>query len=120
MGLSHSPSIITDGLVLALDAGNTKSYNVGISSTTWSNSMKIGIGTLVNMDGSNYESVDGGSLSFNGTNQYVGFGSDFYSLDLSDKTFQCWIKKEGSSQKGLIDKEFDTGESNYGGWGFWT
>lgn len=26
MGLSHSPKIVTDGLVLCLDAGNTKSY----------------------------------------------------------------------------------------------
>ena len=26
MGLAHSPRIVTDGLVLALDAGNTKSY----------------------------------------------------------------------------------------------
>ena len=27
MGLGHSPRIVTDGLVLALDAGNTKSYS---------------------------------------------------------------------------------------------
>jgi hypothetical protein len=26
MGLAHSPRIVTDGLVVALDAGNTKSY----------------------------------------------------------------------------------------------
>ena len=26
MGLAHSPRIVTDGLILALDAGNTKSY----------------------------------------------------------------------------------------------
>ena len=32
MGLAHSPRIVTDGLVLALDAGNIKSYdpNAGI------------------------------------------------------------------------------------------
>jgi hypothetical protein len=35
MALSHSPRIVTDGLVLCLDAGNTKSY-VG-SGTTWRN-----------------------------------------------------------------------------------
>ena len=33
MGLAHSPRIVTDGLVLCLDAGNTKSY--GGSGTTW-------------------------------------------------------------------------------------
>jgi hypothetical protein len=34
MGLAHSPRIATNGLVLALDAGNTKSYPG--SGTTWS------------------------------------------------------------------------------------
>ena len=34
MGLAHSPRIVTDGLVLLLDAGNTKSYPG--SGTTWS------------------------------------------------------------------------------------
>ena len=33
MALAHSPKIVTDGLVLALDAGNTKSYPG--SGTTW-------------------------------------------------------------------------------------
>ena len=33
MGLTHSPRIVTDGLVLALDAANVKSY--GGSGTTW-------------------------------------------------------------------------------------
>jgi hypothetical protein len=33
MALSHSPKIITDGLVLCLDAGNPKSYPG--SGTTW-------------------------------------------------------------------------------------
>ena len=33
MGLSHSPKIVTDGLVLCLDAANAKSYPG--SGTTW-------------------------------------------------------------------------------------
>ena len=35
MGLAHSPRIVTNGLVIALDAGNTKSYPG--SGTTWKN-----------------------------------------------------------------------------------
>ena len=35
MGLAHSPRIVTDGLVIALDAGNIKSYPG--SGTTWKN-----------------------------------------------------------------------------------
>ena len=33
MALAHSPKIVTDGLVLCLDAGNPKSYPG--SGTTW-------------------------------------------------------------------------------------
>ena len=36
MGLGHSPRIVTDGLVLALDAGNVKS-NSEISFNKWNN-----------------------------------------------------------------------------------
>ena len=31
MAVGYNPRIVTDGLVLALDAGNTKSYNPGIT-----------------------------------------------------------------------------------------
>jgi hypothetical protein len=65
---AHSPKIVTDGLVLSLDAGNTKSYVSG--STTWYD--KSGFsnnGTLVN--GVGYTSSFNGSLVFDGTNDYV-------------------------------------------------
>jgi hypothetical protein len=68
MSFSHSPKIVTDGLVLALDAGNVKSYVSG--STTWFD--KSGFsnnGTLVN--GVGYTSSFNGSLVFDGTNDYV-------------------------------------------------
>jgi hypothetical protein len=47
MGLGHSPSAVTSGMVLALDAGNTKSYpNTG---TTWTDLSGNGnTGTLTN------------------------------------------------------------------------
>lgn len=37
MGISYNPSIVTNGLVLCLDAGNTKSYNAEISTTNFIN-----------------------------------------------------------------------------------
>ena len=47
MALAHSPRIITDGLVLCLDAGNTKSYPG--SGTAWSDLSGQGNnGTLTN------------------------------------------------------------------------
>ena len=66
MSLAHSPSIVTNGLVLCLDAGNRKSYNAGISTTAWNDLSGGGnTGTLVN--GVGYNSGNGGSLSFDGT-----------------------------------------------------
>ena len=57
MSLAHSPRIITDGLVLCLDAGNTKSYPG--SGTTWTDLSGQGNnGTLVN--GVGYNGSNGG------------------------------------------------------------
>jgi hypothetical protein len=47
MSLIHSPRIVTDGLVLCLDAGNPKSYTG--SGTTWTDLSGNGNnGTLTN------------------------------------------------------------------------
>ena len=65
MGLAHSPSIVTDGLVIALDAGNTKSYPD--SGTTWKNMAtegSFGDATLKTGSGRNtYSSNNGGYFS---------------------------------------------------------
>ena len=54
--------MVTDGLVLCLDAANTKSYPG--SGTTWSDLIESNNGTLVN--GPTYSSADGGSIVFDG------------------------------------------------------
>ena len=68
MALVHSLRTVTDGLVLCLDAGNTKSYSG--SGTTWNDLSGNGnTGTLTN--GPTYSSDNGGSIFFDGTNDYV-------------------------------------------------
>jgi hypothetical protein len=63
--LSGGPNIITDGLVLYLDAGNTVSYTSG--STVWNDlSRSQTNGTLIN--GPAFAT---GSIIFDGTNDYV-------------------------------------------------
>jgi hypothetical protein len=63
MGLNHSPKIVTNGLVLCLDAASQKSYPG--SGTTWTDlSGKGNNGTLVN--GVGYNSGNLGSLVFDG------------------------------------------------------
>lgn len=37
MGLRHSPKIVTDGLIMALDAGNIRSYDANSTNYTWYN-----------------------------------------------------------------------------------
>jgi len=86
MSFAHSPKIVTDGLVLSLDAGNTKSYVSG--STTWFD--KSGFsnnGTLVN--GPTFSSANGGSIVFDGVNDYVTFSTGFIST-LTACTINFW------------------------------
>jgi hypothetical protein len=72
MGAYSGPEINEDGLVLALDAGNTKSYPG--SGTTWTDLSGNGNnGTLVN--GVGYSGDNLGSLSFDGVNDYAIVGT---------------------------------------------
>jgi len=74
MGVAYNPAIVSNGLVLCLDAANTKSYPG--SGTTWTDLSGQGnTGTLVNMDGTNLNSANGGSLTFDGSNEYVSCGN---------------------------------------------
>ena len=68
MAFNYSPKIVTDGLVLYLDAANTKSYVSG--STTWTDISRSGLnGTLIN--GPTFSSANGGSIVFDGVDDYV-------------------------------------------------
>jgi hypothetical protein len=89
--LAHSPSIITNGLVLCLDAANSKSYPG--SGTTWTDLSGNGnTGTLVN--GVGYNSSNLGSLSFDGVNDYVGLPSINTN---SNFTLNFWTKRSQNS-----------------------
>lgn len=69
------PDIVTDGLVLNLDAGNPYSYLQGTSGTTWTDVSGEGNnGTLEN--GTSYSN---GSIVFDGSDDYVNLNS-FSSL----------------------------------------
>jgi len=88
MGFYRGPRVIQDGLVLALDAGSERSYPG--SGTTWTDLSGNGNnGSLVN--GVGYNSSNGGSLSFDGVNDYIDFTSE---PNLNGKSFSagCWFK----------------------------
>jgi streptogramin lyase len=88
-----TPSLVSDGLVLSLDAGNSSSYS-GTGSTWTDLSGKGNNGTLYNSV--SYNSSNSGSLVFNGyengqgpnpyvllpTNTDFDFGSDDFALEM--------------------------------------
>ena len=87
MAFSYSPKIVTDGLVLYLDAANTRSYVSG--STTWNDISRSGNnGTLIN--GPTFNSGNGGSIVFDGVNDYV-IVSDFSTYSGTQGTLCAWV-----------------------------
>jgi hypothetical protein len=91
MSFHYSPKIVTDGLVLYLDAANTKSYVSG--SIIWNDISRGGNnGTLTN--GPTFSSANGGSIVFDGTNDYVQVTSPFGDIDWSSRawSFSAWMR----------------------------
>jgi hypothetical protein len=95
MSLSHSPSIITQNLVLCLDAANSKSYPG--SGTTWTDLSGNGNnGTLTN--GPTYSSANGGSLVFDGVDDYSENSSPNLGITgNSSITMSCWFYDQRTS-----------------------
>ena len=72
MATKYSPKIITNGLVLSLDAANNKSYPG--TGTTWRDlSGNNNTGTLTN--GPTFSAGNMGTIVFDGTNDYVNISS---------------------------------------------
>ena len=93
MAIGYNPVIVTNGLVLCLDAANVKSYPG--SGTTWTDLSGNGNnGTLVN--GVGYVGTNGGSLSFDGGNDYVGTD---YTATFQDFTLCAFVKANNPGGK---------------------
>jgi hypothetical protein len=88
MGLSHSPSLVMDGLILSLDAGNLRSYS-GSGNTAFGLVGGIG-GTLIN--GTGFSSTNGGSFIFDGTNDYINVSdSNLLAFGTNPFTIDFWL-----------------------------
>ena len=100
------PNIIEDGLVLALDAGNTKSYPG--SGTTWSDLIGSNNGTLTN--GPTFSSDNGGSIVFDGSNDYSSIsGSSDLTFGAGDFTVEMWVYATNFTNRGAF---FDSRKSD--------
>ena len=104
MGFYRGPNIVKDGLVLHLDAANTKSYQSG--STTWFDKSGYGNnGTLTN--GPTFSSVNGGSIVFDGTNDYVTVPpSTSLTIEGEGLTLGAWVNYNLTQEdwRGIIYK----------------
>jgi hypothetical protein len=90
MAFIHSPKIVTDGLVLALDAGNVKSYPS--SGTAWNDLSGNNItGTLTN--GPTFDTANGGSIVFDGSNDFVQTN---INRSFTAMTLMGFIKRNGT------------------------
>jgi len=91
MAFAYSPKIVTDGLVFVVDAANKKSYPG--SGTTWSDLVGSNNGTLTN--GPTFDSGDGGSIVFDGVNDYVsGTGLPIGGGSGTSQSFSVWFKAD--------------------------
>jgi hypothetical protein len=95
MSAYGGPEINDSGLVLALDAGNIKSYPG--SGTTWTDLSGQGNASLVN--GPTYSSSNGGYISFDGVNDYASF----YAPNLAGTaTVEMWANLGASFSEKMI------------------
>lgn len=86
--MPKNTSIVTTNLLLNLDAGNTSSYPG--SGTTWTDiSGNSNNGTLIN--GPTFNSANGGSIVFDGTNDYV----ESTPIQPTFFTFNVWFRANG-------------------------
>ena len=86
--LSPIVTIVTSGLIMNLDAGNTASYP-GTGNIWYDLSGNGYNGTLTN--GPTYNSSNGGSIVIDGTNDYIN-GASISSQLTGDITVEAWIK----------------------------
>ena len=96
MALHHSPRVVTDGLVLCLDAASRESYPG--SGTVWTDLAGSNNGTLTN--GPTFNSANGGSIVFDWSNDHI-LGT--LQLINSSVTIEAVIKLNNtSSTKNII------------------
>jgi hypothetical protein len=96
LSFKNSTSIVTAGLVLHLDAGNTLSYPG--SGTTWTDIAQSKTFTLVNSP--TYSSANGGYLSFVPASSQYATSSTSLTSSLTTFTMEAWHYYTGTNSSG--------------------
>jgi hypothetical protein len=97
MGISYNPHIVSDGLVLCLDAANPRSYP-GSGSTWYDLSGQGNNGALTN--GPTFDSANGGSIVLDGVNDHVEKSTTTFLTGNLTATIDTWIYYTGTNGTG--------------------
>jgi hypothetical protein len=100
MAVYGGPDIVTDGLVLHLDAGNTKSYP-GTGNTWFDMSGNENNGTNSNMT---YISEANGAFSFNNTSSVSTIPNSSSLNPTIGLTIEAWVKFDGNDADFIFEK----------------
>jgi microcystin-dependent protein len=101
MAFSFSPRTVTDGLILNLDAANSRSYVSG--STTWADlSRNNNSSTLTN--GPTFNTASGGSIVFDGVDDFVLSTHPTTNIfsSLTSYTVSFWIRVTSYGGNGSV------------------
>lgn len=89
MAFQFSPKVVTDGLVLYLDAANSKSYSG--NGSTWSDLSISRINGNI-LGSPTFSSSNNGIFNFNGVNSYINLGNQStYSFTSGVFSVDCWV-----------------------------
>jgi hypothetical protein len=96
--IDSNQKIVANGLVLNLDAAQRRSYPS--TGTTWNDlSGNNRNGTLIN--GPTFNSANGGSISFDGVNDYVN--TNYNAGTFSQFTIHAWIFKTNTTKAFILN-----------------
>ena len=110
-----APNIVTDGLVLYLDAANTKSYPG--SGTTWTDMVAGSAATLINQP--TFNNSDVGTFVLDGSNDQISIGSRNGTsfIDTDDMTLSVFLKINNKNTSGVLGRF--TSQASSDGWCVW-
>ncbi len=90
----NTPPIVTNGLVVYIDAANRQSYVSGSGTTVRDVSGNAKNGTLTGDTG--YSSDFGGVFNFDGVNDIINFGTGNTFFPLNSFTVDLWFQSKGT------------------------
>ena len=103
----YQAPIVTDGLVLAVDAGNLVSYENGAATTY--NLAGSGAGTLANAVG--FNKGNGGSWTFDGNDDYMTLPSPMIPAT-TNWTYSCWFNADTLVAGGVLYCQYTSQSGN--------